>query len=181
MVGFCPRHLNRYMLRGENKRELKREFLMYNLMSLKVKNFLFLICFLILSQTSCFIAEHLKAQQAQKEQAIKDLRELCNSLPPPTGFGQRPATESIDVAKVVISFHYKSNNPCENTANHYRKLLEAKGWDMSQMTQYISRGGMSTIDTDFRNNEYLVTVSCENTSDSNQSKQQALFCSWGLE
>ena len=153
---------------------------MYSLMILKVARFLFLIGLLILSQTSCFIAEHLKSQQARKEQAIKDLRELCNNLPPPSGFGQKPATESINVSKVFISFDYKSSNSCENTANHYKKLLEEKGWDMSQMSQHISRGGMSTIDTDFRNGEYLVTVSCENTLDNGRLKQQSLYCSWGL-
>ncbi|CAN5407625.1 hypothetical protein BH10ACI1_BH10ACI1_04640 [soil metagenome] len=165
------------MFRSKKKSEFKRKLLII----LKVGNFLFLICFLILIQSSCFIAEHLKAQQVRKEQAIKDLRELCNDLVPPEDFGKRPAVESIDVSKVVISFHYKSNGDCEDTANHYKKLLEEKGWDMSKMTQHISRGGMSTIDTNFRNGEYLVTVSCENTLEKNELKQQSLDCSWGLE
>jgi hypothetical protein len=133
-----------------------------------------------MSQTACFIAERLKSNQATKEQAIKDLRELCSNLPPPAGFGRKPATESIDISKVFISYDYKSSNPCEDTANHYKKLLEEKGWDMSKMTQHISRGGMSTVDTDFRNGDYLVTVSCENTPDNTKIKQQSLYCSWGL-
>jgi hypothetical protein len=133
-----------------------------------------------MSQTSCFIAEHLKAQQARKEQAKKDLRELCNNLPPPMGFGRTPPTEIFDIGKVVIVYEYKSNNPCEDTANHYKKLLQERGWDVSKMEQNRRSGGMATIDTDFRNDEYLVTVSCEATQHYNRLKHQALYCSWGL-
>jgi hypothetical protein len=133
-----------------------------------------------MSQTSCFIAERLKSNQATKEQVIKDLRELCSKLPPPAGFGQLPATEIFDISKVVIAYDYKSNNLCENTANHYKKLLQEKGWDISKMNQYKSRGGMATIDTDSRNGDYLVTVSCEDTPDNTKIKQQSLYCSWGL-
>jgi len=132
-----------------------------------------------MSQTSCIIAERLENLKVKKVQAIKDLRALCSTLPPPMGFSNFPSTESFDVSKVFIAYKYKSTNSCEDTANHYKKLLEAKGWDVSKMEQNKSRGGMRTIDTDFRHGEYVVTLSCEDISD-NSLKQQDLYCSWGL-
>ena len=135
---------------------------------------------LAISQVSCFIADNLRDDKAKREHAIKDLRFLASKLPPPAGFVQQPAEESLDLHKVFIAFRYKSTDSCESTANHYKRLLEEQGWDVAGVQPRYRVGGRATIDTEFRHGEYVVIVSCESTQNGDALKVQDLYLTWGL-
>ena len=81
-------------------------------MSIRRAVFFTATALLAISQLSCLIADNLRADEAKKEQAIKDLRLLADKLPPPAGFVKQPAVESFDLHKVFIAFKYKSTDSC---------------------------------------------------------------------
>lgn len=128
---------------------------------------------LLLGPVSCVRREQL-------EKARTDLEKICKNLPVPPDLIETGSEKTVDVAKVVFFRRFKTRSKCEPAGKFFRDHFLGMGWDEKQMTSEISGGGMKTLDFDFRNEEYLVSVECQTDNVLDRERVVVIGCSWGL-
>jgi hypothetical protein len=134
--------------------------------------------FILLIQTAC--SSRLFATREERNKAEADLDSICNRLSVPDKFTYINSEKHLDIGKVAIFKKYKAEMSCKDAGEHFRNYFLEQGWNREQMSERVSKGGMSTIDFDFRNNDYLVSIACERAVAENANKQFWISCSWGL-
>lgn len=136
-----------------------------------------LIACILLSQISC---AYFKELRAHRNKAEADLDAICKNIPIPSDFVEADSEKSLDIEKVAIFKNYRSYSTCDVVGEHFRNYFIEKGWNREQIKVRQSRGGMETLDFDFRDGEYLISVACQNDVKDEARKQIGLSCSWGL-
>jgi hypothetical protein len=137
-----------------------------------------IIAFILLMQISCARVERLNEK---RDQADADLTAICDNLPIPENFSAVGSEKSRDIQKVAIFRKFKSGESCRSAGEHFRRYFISQGWNKDQMRVNQTRGGMTTLDYDFRNGDYVVSVECEHpTARDDANKTFSISCSWGL-
>jgi len=136
-------------------------------------SFLFGSVFLI----SC---EGINEMNQRRETAKIDLSNLESEVPPPPAGVYLRSEHTSDIGRVVNFRTFKSQASCDLLHGFYRDYFISKGWDVNRMSQRQSRGGMDSIDFDFRDSEYLISVSCQSDVREEDEKQITIMYSWGF-
>ena len=111
--------------------------------------------------------------------ADADLTVICKNLSIPNNFISLDSTKNQGVKSVVIFRRFKSNSTCESAGEHFRRYFINQRWSKDLMEVEQSSGGMGTLDYNFRNGDYLVSVECEHpTAYDNADKKFVISCSW---
>jgi hypothetical protein len=135
-----------------------------------------LFVFIAAFSTACNFA---KMNQRQRE-VEADLKKICEPLTIPGAAKLADKPISRDINKVVVWKEFRSDLSCPAIGELFRQYFMGLNWDPNMMSSEQSRGGMETLDYDFRQGEYLVSVECERGKANDANKEVVVSCSWGL-
>lgn len=135
------------------------------------------LLWLVLTQTAC---QYLQEQKAQREKVQADLAAICEKIRLPDNFSPTDSTKNTDVSRIIFFRNFKSVSACDDIGRHFQNYFIEIGWDRGRMETRLTRGGMETLDFDFRHDDYLISVECQNDVKPSLEKKIVLSCSWGF-
>lgn len=107
-----------------------------------------------------------------------ELRQICDSIPPPTEFTKTNTSEMLKPQLGSYSYHFEGEVSCETVKEHFSNILVPQKWVLKEDTITSVITGRMNTELRFYRDKYQIAITCEDRNSRSPIKQYSFSCVW---